>query len=78
MENVSLTDNSKKALARLSEMLPEIEPEFLAETAFSLTAALYEKIEEGAIIQVKSTTGKIEELRFKAKKANKKKTKASI
>ena len=77
MESVRLTDSSKEALTRLSEMLPEIEPEFLAETAFSLTAALYEKISEGSIIQVKSTTGKIEELRFKAKRSSKKKAKTT-
>ena len=77
MESLYLTENSKKALSRLSEMLPEIEPEFLAETAFSLTAALYEKISEGSIIQVKSASGKIEELRFKAKKTTKKKAKAT-
>jgi len=77
MENFYLTDNSKEALSRLSEMLPEIEPEYLAETAFSLTAALYQKIAEGSIIQVKAPSGKIEELRFKAKRATKKKAKAS-
>jgi hypothetical protein len=76
MESLYLTENSKTALSRLSEMLPDIEPEFLAETAFSLTAALYEKISEGSIIQVKSASGKIEELRFKSKKTTKKKSKA--
>ena len=78
METIQLSEKAREALKALSEMLPEIDVEQLAETALLLTATLYQKIADGAIVQLKTPSGKIEELRFKAKKNAKNKPKESV
>jgi len=77
MESIILTDKSQESLQKLAEMLPEVDKEFLTETALTLTAVLYQKISEGSTIQVKLPGGKVEELRFKSRKSNKKKEKTT-
>lgn len=78
METIQLSEKAREALKALSEMLPEIDVEQLAETALLLTATLYQKIADGAIVQLKTPSGKIEELRFKGKKNAKNKPKESV
>jgi hypothetical protein len=60
-------------LEALRQLIPGVEDAYLAETALALTAALYSKSAEGAIIRIQMVDGKEEELRFKVKKAPKKK-----
>jgi hypothetical protein len=77
MKNIALTESSIASLESLSQLLPEVEEDFLIETALALTAILYQKASEGSLIQIKSEEGKVEELRFKVKKPVKKKAKVN-
>jgi hypothetical protein len=72
-QQIILTEQSEKDLARLSELVAGIETGFLIETALAVTTALYEKSANGAVIRVQYPDGKAEELRFKVKKPAKKK-----
>ena len=72
-QQIILTEQSEKDLARLSELVAGIETGFLIETALAVTTALYEKSANGAVIRVQYPDGKAEELRFKVKKPMKKK-----
>jgi hypothetical protein len=73
-DQIFLTESSKENLGILNALLPGVEDVFLLETALQLTAGLYKKSSEGAVILIQSEKGKTEELRFKLKKAGKKKT----
>jgi len=72
-QQIILTEQSEKDLARLSELVAGVETGFLIETALAVTAALYEKSANGAVIRVQYPDGQAEELRFKVKKPAKKK-----
>lgn len=71
--SIELTSDAELALNQINEMLPNMESLYLVETALKITAALYEKASNGAVIEVKMPDGKVEELRFKVKKPVKKK-----
>jgi hypothetical protein len=70
---IILTDAAQENLALLKTLLPEVNDVFLVETALQLTASLFKKSGEGAVIQIKAENGKVEELRFKVKKEARKK-----
>jgi hypothetical protein len=74
MNILNLTEASWQKLEEIKTLVPEVEEDFLVETALSLTLVLYQKVSEGAVIQVKSPEGKVEELRFKVKKSSKRKS----
>ena len=74
MNILNLTEASWQKLEEIKTLVPEVEEDFLVETALSLTLVLYRKVSEGAVIQVKSPEGKVEELRFKVKKSSKRKS----
>ena len=74
MKILNLTEASWQKLEEIKTLVPEVEEDFLVETALSLTLVLYQKVSEGAVIQVKSPEGKVEELRFKVKKSSKRKS----
>jgi hypothetical protein len=74
MNIINLTEASWQKLEEIKTLVPEVEEDFLVETALSLTLVLYQKVSEGAVIQVKSPEGKVEELRFKVKKSSKRKS----
>jgi hypothetical protein len=72
-QQIILTEQSEIDLARLSELVAGVENGYLIETALAVTAALYEKSANGAVIRVQYPDGKAEELRFKVKKPSKRK-----
>ena len=74
MNIINLTEASWQKLEEIKTLVPDVEEDFLVETALSLTLVLYQKVSEGAVIQVKSPEGKVEELRFKVKKSSKRKS----
>ena len=74
MNILNLTEASWQKLEEIKTLVPDVEEDFLVETALSLTLVLYQKVSEGAVIQVKSPEGKVEELRFKVKKSSKRKS----
>jgi hypothetical protein len=74
MKILNLTEASWQKLEEIKTLVPDVEEDFLVETALSLTLVLYQKVSEGAVIQVKSPEGKVEELRFKVKKSSKRKS----
>jgi hypothetical protein len=74
MNILNLTEASWQKLEEIKTLIPDVEEDFLVETALSLTLVLYQKVSEGAVIQVKSPEGKVEELRFKVKKSSKRKS----
>jgi hypothetical protein len=74
-DTLFLTNASKRSLEKLNALLPDVDDVFLIETALQLTASLFQKSAEGAVIQVKNEKGKVEELRFKVKKETRKKAK---
>ncbi len=71
-DQISLSPSSKENLEILNALLPGVEDVFLIETALQLTANLYKKASEGAVIQIRSEKGAVEELRFKLKKGRRK------
>ena len=78
MSQINLTNPAKENLDAIKKWLPDVENEFLVETALALTAALYQKVEEGSSIQIRSSNGKLEELRFKTKKSGRRKSKSQL
>ena len=60
-QQIILTEQSEKDLARLSELVAGIETGFLIETALAVTTALYEKSANGAVIRWQYSDGKAEE-----------------
>lgn len=65
---MNLTEEASQALDNLKALLPDVDEDFIVETSLKLTAALYQKSAEGALIHIQYANGKAEELRFKVKK----------
>ena len=71
--SIQLNPASLVAVSQLEEHLSGISREHLVETALAITAALYQKASEGALIKLEYQDGKVEELRFKVRRKGRKK-----
>jgi hypothetical protein len=70
---IELNPASQESVSQLEEHLSGISREHLIETALAITAALYQKASEGAVIKLEYQNGKVEELRFKVRRKGRKK-----
>lgn len=71
---IILSAAGQASIQQLEEYLSGIPKEHLLETALAITAALYGKASEGAVIKLEYPDGKVEELRFRVKRKGRKKS----